>query len=338
VREIAVGRDTFTVAAVQGLHRDQEAIEMLRNGYLIAVPFLLMAAGVSGWLLARTSLAPIGAMRRRAEEISATNLHERLPVQNPGDELGRHAMIVNGLIERLDHAFEQQRRFMADASHELRTPVALLRAEADVTLSRTQRSETEYRDAFEVVHSGARRLSAIVDDIFLLARADAGRQLVERHAVQLDEIISDAARAVRSLAAQRSVRIEVGPLVDAPAVGDRELLGRLLLNLLDNAIKHSPSDSRVVMSLELAGSAQLVRVRDAGEGIPAEAQPHIFERFYRADRSRARAESSATSGAGLGLAIARWIAEEHGGWLELSRSDANGTEFCLMLPRDETAL
>jgi signal transduction histidine kinase len=271
-------------------------------------------------------------MSARAAEISSTNLNERLPVGSRRDELSGLAAVVNGLLERLEQAFAQQRRFMADASHELRTPVAVLRTEADITLSRPHRSEDEYRESVAVMRDSARRLGRIVDDLFLLARADAGHLPIRHGPIYLEEVIDDAARAVRALAQERGVRIDVKPLEDSPFSGDADLLGRLLLNLLDNAIKHSPSGGTVTLSLARVGREYWIGIADEGKGIPPEAQAQIFERFFRVDKTRSRSGATETSGAGLGLAIARWIAEAHGGRLELVRSNDTGTEFQLALP------
>ena len=239
-------------------------------------------------------------------------------------------------LSPVERAFALQRRFMADASHELRTPVAVLRTEADVTLSRSHRTETEYRESVAVMRDSARRLGRIVDDLFLLARADSGHLPIRRESLYLEEIVDEAARTVRSLAQERGVRVELLPLDDSPLEGDPDLLGRVLLNLLDNAIKHSPTGGTVTVALTRHPLEYHVCVTDEGPGIPAEAQMQIFERFFRVDQSRARDNRDDTSGAGLGLAIGRWIAEAHGGRLELVRSDSRGTEFRLALPTPRT--
>lgn len=320
------------VAAAYPLHGNQETLEAVGTTFLIAIPLLLLIASVGGYFLAGRSLSPVAAMSARAAEISSTNLNERLPVGERRDELGALAQVVNSLLERLERAFAQQRRFMADASHELRTPVAVLRTEADVTLSRPNRTEAEYRESVAVMRDSARRLGRIVDDLFLIARADAGHLPLRREPLYLEEVVDEAARAVRALAHERGVRVELLPLEDSPFNGDADLLGRVLLNLLDNAIKHSPEGGMVTLSLTRGALEYYVSVADVGSGIPAEAQAQIFERFFRADKSRSREDAGDTSGAGLGLAIGRWIAEAHGGRLELVRSNTTGTEFRLTLP------
>ena len=344
-----VGHHRVTIVAAESMADQQELLEDTRAGFLVAIPLGLVLAWFGGNALARRSLAPISTMTVRAAKIGAMSLHERLPVDNPRDELGRLATVFNDLLARLDAAFEQQRRFMADASHELRTPVAIMRGEADIALSQTGRTPDEYRGALEVVRAEGRRLSRIVGDLFLLARADAGQRPLARRELYLDDVVSDCVRAVRSLALRRSVtvhcsidpptstemdRSEGGPTLAEHAYrGDEELLCRLLVNLLDNAIKHAPAGSTVDVDLTSDARGHRLVVIDHGEGIPTEARAHVFERFYRADAAHSREMASETGGAGLGLAIARWVAEAHGGSLTLLESQPGRTAFEAWLPR-----
>ena len=332
----------FTIIGVRSLADQQELLEDTRTGFLLAIPLGLLLAWIGGYALARRSLAPVSAMTTRAAAISATSLHERLPAGNPRDELGQLAGVFNELLARLDASFEQQRRFMADASHELRTPVSIMRGEADIALSRASRSPDEYRDALEVVRSEGRRLSRIVEDLFLLARADSGQQRLKVRALYLDELVGDCVRVMRSIALAREVtlRCSVEPPAstdsgpgDAHAYdGDEELLRRLVVNLLDNAIKHSGRGGSIDVRLVGSATQHLLRVTDHGAGIPATAQAHVFDRFFRADESHARDATSETGGAGLGLSIARWVAEAHGGVLSLASSVPGETIFELRLP------
>jgi signal transduction histidine kinase len=271
----------------------------------------------------------VTAIAEQAARIGATSLHERVPVHNPRDELGRLATVLNSLLERLDRSFEEQRRFTADASHELRTPVAIISGEAELALSRETRSPAELRDALARVRAESDRLKKIVDDLFLLARAEAGDPIVVPREVYLGEVAADSVRAVRSLAEQKTVKLAFEGPDDLPFRGDEALLRRLFVNLLDNAIKYTPAGGDVTLSTEQRNGDYLVAVTDSGPGIPPEAQPHIFDRFFRADRDR---RESATGGAGLGLAIASWVAQTHGGKLVLERSDASGSRFVVRLP------
>ena len=330
----------YSVAIVQSRHAEEEILENARLACLVAIPIMLLAAGVGGSFLAKRSLAPVAAMSERAARIGATDLSERLPVWNPRDELGQLAVVLNELLSRVDHSLEQQRRFMADASHELRTPVSIMRAEAEVALAADARTPKEYRDSLRVVVDTSARLSTVVNELFLLARADAGQQPLRRSALYLDELLSDSVRAVRALAVRSGVVILPVLDVDAPFDGDDEMLRRLVTNLLDNAVKYSGSGSTITVSLAKAPDSYRVSIRDTGAGIPPEAQAHLFERFFRADAARSRAASGSGSmggGAGLGLAIAQWVAEAHGGRLTLASSSPAGTEFVLWLPRELSA-
>jgi heavy metal sensor kinase len=337
VLPIALGGAPMTVAAAASLHDEAELLESVRTAMAVIIPIVLVAAWAGGYALARRSLAPVVAMSDRAAAIGATSLDDRLPVANPRDELGQLARTFNGLIDRMAAAFEQQRRFMSDASHELRTPVAIMRGEADVALSRDDRAAEEYRDALRIVRGEGRRLSGIVNDLFLLARADAGQQPLRTADLYLDDLLADCARAMRSLAAQRGVDLRLEPPAphasDYALRADEDLLRRLFLNLLDNAIKYSGPAASVRVSLASHDGRYRVTVADTGPGIPADARAHVFERFYRAEAARSRASGSETGGgAGLGLSIARWIAEAHGGSLALEASSGAGSTFAVTMP------
>ena len=270
-------------------------------------------------------------MSRQARLISAQALGVRLPVANPADELGGLAQTFNDLLQRLEDSFATQRQFMADASHELRTPIATSRTAVSVTLKRPHRNEAEYRDALRIVEEQTTRLTRIVDDMLTLARADAGEYPLRVISFYLDELVQDVARGARVLA-RAGTRIEASAPVETPFSGDEDLLRRMLLNLVDNALQHVPPDGDIRIALEQAGDEVRIRVSDNGPGIPFEAQPHIFERFYRADRARTRRNAAEGADAGLGLAISKWIAAAHHGRLELVRSDSTGTVFQAVFP------
>jgi heavy metal sensor kinase len=306
----------------------------IRDLLYIAIPGALLISGLGGWFLTRQSLAPVVSMSERARRISAENLEQRLPVINPRDELGRLAATFNELLSRLDESFSYQRRFMADASHELRTPLSVMRTATGVTLEREGRTEIEYRDALKIIDEQARRLSHIVEDMFTLARSDVGRQGLRQSDFYLDELIMEVARAGEVLASRKGVEISVAPAVETPFHGDEGLLRQMLLNLLDNSVKHTPAGGSVSVRLERENGHHAITVSDTGAGIPPEAQSKIFERFYRVDKARSRAEAAqgAMSGAGLGLSIARWIAEAHGGQLVLKSSGETGSTFVASLP------
>lgn len=327
---VQIGAQPFTLLVARPTEEEQEVLGELRAALLLSAPVILLLAAVGGYLLAVRALAPVDAMSREASRIGAGNLESRLPVREPGDELGRLATVLNDLLSRLQRAFEQQRQFMADASHELRTPVAVIRGEAEVALSRQERSAAELREALEVTGDEAARLTRTVEDLFTLARADAGQLPLSPGDFYLDELLQECSRAVRSLAASAGVELICDTPEEAPVRADEGLVRRMVLNLLDNAIKHSPAGGMVRISLRRESADYGIVIRDTGEGIPPEVQPHIFERFVRADAARTR--GGRRDGAGLGLAIARWIAEAHGGSLDLVKSGPCGTEFAASLP------
>lgn len=326
---ISPANTPFIILASQPLKVVEEELESLREILYFATPAALLLAGLGGWFLARQGLAPVAAMARSARQIGAGSLDSQLPVANPRDELGQLATTFNELLARLDAAFAEQRRFMADASHELRTPLSVMSTAAGVTLKREHREEGEYREALRVIAEQTRRLTRIVQDMFTLARADVGRYPLRRQTLYLNDLLAEVARAGELLASCKQLSVELSNLPDAPFDGDEDLLRRMLLNLVDNAVKFTPKGGAVRLGLERREGLYLLTVSDTGPGIPAQARAHVFERFYRADKARTRAEDG---GAGLGLAIARWIAQAHDGDLELADPDGEGATFLARLP------
>src|SRR5262245_479386 len=322
----------FLIVMRQSRETIDAELDSLRQVLYLAVPLALALAGIGGWLLARKSLAPVVEMSAHARRISAENLGERLPVANSRDELGRLAATFNELLERLNAAFDQQRQFMADASHELRTPLHVIGTAADVALNQSHRKEDEYRDALTMIQQQGRRLTRIVEDTFTLARADTGRRELDVRNFYLDELLAETTRAAQVLAEHKGVHLMLQAADETPYHGDEGLIRQMLLNLFDNAIKHTPPEGMVRVDLVRSGAALEIVVADTGPGIPAEAQPHIFERFYRVDKARARTANGHVGGAGLGLAIALWVAEAHNCSLILQRSDQTGSTFVITLP------
>lgn len=322
----ALGQD-FYIGVAEPLHGLVEQIETIRRIFYIGLPVTLLVAGISGFLLAKKSLSPVTEMSEQAKRISAMNLQERLTVGNP-DELGRLAETFNELLSRLDGSFENMRGFMADASHELRTPLSIIRGEADVTLSQNRNAD-EYKESLAIIQDEARRLSFIVDDMLALARADAGQHPLKFEEFYLNDLVEDACRAAQVLAVRKGVALRLDLNEDIAFSGDEVLLRRLIMNLLDNAIKYTPAGGSV--SVRLISEPESVKfiVSDTGIGIPAEAAPYIFERFYRADKARSRADG----GSGLGLAIAKWVAEAHNGSIDLISNPDHGSKFIVLLPR-----
>ena len=296
-----------------------------REAMLIGIPIVLLLAAGGGLWLASIGLRPISTMAQRAARIAPTGLEDLGETQRT-DELGQLATAFNGLVARLRAALQTQRQFMADASHELRTPVSVVRATADVMLSRDHRDEGEYREAVAVVGDQARRLGHLVENMLVLARADAGGYTLRPVDLYLDEVVADCRRALDVLATERGVTIRSAATPEMAIRGDEDLLRRLMLNVLQNAVQHTAAGGSVSVDIAEEAGAVTIRVSDEGAGIPLEDQQRIFDRFVQLDPSRRG------QGTGLGLPIARWIAEAHQGTLVLERSDADGTTFRITLP------
>lgn len=321
-------RDTDLIALTTR-HRGEEA-ELLRSVAAmlwIGAPLWIAMSGLAGWSLVRKSLAPVAVMSAEAAVIGSADVTKRLRVANPGNELGFLATTFNALLDRLATTIEQQRRFMADASHELRTPISIVRGEAEVALTRP-RSVEELRDALSIIQQQSVQLTSVVDDLFLLARADAGQRMLAPSRFYLNELLADAVAAVRTSAAGKEITLDIDASEDIEIFADERLLGRLFVSLLDNAVKYTPRGGHVAISLSCDPTRCQVAVRDSGRPIAQEERERIFERFHRG-------ESRDTEGAGLGLSIARSIAQLHGGHLDLvpDIDTGNGNIFRTDLPR-----
>ena len=310
------------VAPLAPLHAQHgEMVWAMAWGVLIAL--ILAAAG--GWLIGVYTLRPLTRMAAEARQVDGQDPKERLTVPPVNDELGALATSFNGVLDRLSDGLNFQRQFMADASHELRTPVSVVRTATQVTLSRDMRSADEYREALGIIGEQANRLTRLVDAMFLLSRAEAHGVPLRREFLNLDDLLAESARALRVLADQRGVEVVTNGAQEVGLTGDDALLRQMVGNLLDNAIRHAQPGGRVDAELERAGSAAIVRISNDGPGIDAADRDRIFVRFVR---------SGASDGAGLGLPIARWIAEAHGGALRLECSRPGRTTFIVTLPLD----
>jgi len=330
-RPFTADGSTYVLVTLQSLRGEKEFLAALEQTYALVIPLAVLLAAVGGYFLARRSLSPVVSMSNQAEHIGAKNMQDRLAVRNTKDELGQLALSFNRLLDRLDDSFQHQRRFVADASHELRTPVAILAGEADVALSKRDRSPEEYRESLEILRKEALRLKQIVEDLFTLTRADIGQLPLTPSSFYLDELVADCVRNFRTIAQAKQITLTCAPSPELLVSADEALLRRMFLNLLDNAIKYTPVGGGVTVACSRVNAVYTVAFSDNGPGIPSSLQPRIFERFFRADESRARQDSS-SGGAGLGLAICRWIAEAHHGTLELTKSDAAGSTFTFSMP------
>jgi heavy metal sensor kinase len=295
---------------------------------LVSIPILLLCATAGGYWMSRRALAPVDQITQTARNISVQNLSSRLVVPKTRDELQRLSETLNSMLERLEAAFKKITQFTADASHELRTPVALMRTRAELSL-RKPRSAEEYRDALAEVHSELEKTSSLVEKLMVLARADYGAETLQLATTDLAEVVREACGQGAALA--ESKQIEFHNQIPQQPVwieADPHALGRLFLILIDNAVKYTPPGGRVEVAVAGENGSALGVVRDTGIGIAEEDLPHIFERFYRADKARSRE----SGGVGLGLSIGRWIAEAHAGTIEVQSSLGHGSVFQVRLP------
>jgi two-component system OmpR family sensor kinase len=318
----------YVAVAAEPIDAIDASLAAIRRAMFLALPLILVIAGASGYWFATRSLAPLDAMAVQARHITDSNLNTRLEIGNAAGELTALAQSFNELLGRLDQSFDDMRRFVADASHELRTPLAVIRGEADVALA-NERTAAEYKEALAIILDESRRLSRLVDDLLNLARADAGRVRLQAQEFYWNDLLAECCRSVQSIAAERRVELECRNAADTSFIGDEELLRRMTLNLLDNAIRYTPAGGKVVAELEAEATGVRLRISDTGIGIHPDAAEHVFERFFRADTARSRG----SGGFGLGLAIVKWIAESHRGVVVLASRPGAGSTFTVTLPR-----
>jgi heavy metal sensor kinase len=323
------GGRQFDVVLLASLADVDRELGQLLAALMATVPLALLLSLGLGYGLARRSLAPMERLRSLTEEITADRLDRRLPVANPGDELGRLAQTINAVVGRLERSFAEVRRFTADASHELRTPLTAIRTEAEVALGNSL-STDEHRQLLGSILEECDRLTRMTDQLLALAREDAGGA---RHAfgrLDLAALLGRVAETLRPLAQGKGVRLHAEANGPVPVRGDETRLRQVFYNLLDNAIKYTPEEGEVELTLTDQGGSARITVRDTGVGIPPEHLPHVFDRFYRVDRARSRAEG----GTGLGLSIAQSIVASHGGTIALASTPGQGTTCTVVLPSD----
>jgi heavy metal sensor kinase len=326
--EIRVQDSTYVLMIGTPMEDFYDATDRFRLILLLSIPALLGVASAGAYWLSRSAIAPVGEIARAASSIRENEMSKRLPVPQTGDELQSLSETLNELFGRLEGAFKRISEFTADASHELRTPIALMRTRTEVAL-RKQRSEAEYRETLIRIHSELERTSALIENLMTLARADSGTQTVPLAPTEMNEVLAEIWEPAKLLAKVKSIHYEQ-KLTESPLVvsGNAALLRRLFLILIDNAVKYTPSEGRISIALETRNSSAVAEVRDNGIGIPTADIPHIFERFYRSDASRSRD----SGGTGLGLSIAKWIAEAHRGEISVVSTVGEGSTFRVQLP------
>jgi two-component system, OmpR family, heavy metal sensor histidine kinase CusS len=290
------------------------------------VPAAVLALA-GGWWLMRKSLAPVAALTRAAEQVSAQNLHERLPRSGSGDEFDRLTEVFNGMLARLDDSFTRIREFTLHASHELKTPLTVLCGETETALREESLSPAErerYASQLDELH----RLTRIVEGLTLLAKADAGQITLQLENVRLDELVRDNFADTQILAEPQGIRVDLANCEDITVRGDRHRVRQLLLNLADNAVKYNRPGGSISMAARRADGLAEFTIANTGPGIPPECLPRIFDRFYRGDP----AHSSEVEGCGLGLSIAKWIVAAHDGTIKIESVPSQLTTVTVHLP------
>ncbi|MHB8216063.1 MAG: sensor histidine kinase [Candidatus Sulfotelmatobacter sp.] len=327
-QKMDVNGRVYIVQIGHPLHEEIETLDAFRNYLLWFAPLLLLGASAAGYWLSRRALAPVDALARTARTISGHNLSSRLEQLHTGDELQRLSDTLNEMLARIESAFLRITEFTADASHELRTPIALVHTEAELALRRS-RDESEYREALQHILVEADRTAKLIDELLALARADSGSEALSIRSLDLLTLLTESASKWAQVAPLRNLQFEerLGVKV-LPAMGDKNALRRVIDILLDNAFKYTPAPGKVTLSAEANEGHVAVSIEDTGVGIAPEDQARIFERFYRVDKARSRE----LGGAGLGLAIAQWIVQLHKGSITVKSELGRGSTFRVELP------
>ena len=332
-RSFRKGEVRYIVQTLAYLEPLDKLSARFRQNIYVAIPLFVLISWVAGYTLARKVLRPVHEMARTARHITSTSLNQRLVRTNSGDEFDVLAATLNDMIGRLEESFELLRQFAADAAHELRTPLTIVKGEAEVALRSNSASPETYRAALESTIRECDRMIGIITNLLLLSQADTDAVQLEKEPFRLDDLLTEVAETFRVLAEEAGLTLEVGQFPSVVVDGDRSRLHELFANLLDNAVKYTPTGGRITITCRADPEEVHVDISDTGIGIPEDEQAKIFDRFYRVDRSRSRE----TGGSGLGLSIARWIATAHGGRIEVHSAPGSGSTFTVSLPRATTA-
>ena len=317
----------FIVESGAPYHQIEVALHGLLLTFAIYMPFVVSLAVAGGYWLMRRSLQPVDEITKRAEGITSTNLSERLPVIRTGDELERLSKSLNRMIERLDNAFQHINRFSADASHELRTPLTILQLELE-GIAQNHRRDVSLGEQIGSALEETHRMSRIVESLLTISRLDAGEVKMDKSHLDLGELAASTAGEMKLLAEEKSISVRIQAGLGVEVAGDRVRLQQVVVNLIDNSIKYTPTGGTIEVRVGREGNNAVLEVSDNGLGIPSHDLPHVFERFYRADKARSRA----SGGAGLGLSIVKAICSAHHGDIQVSSQEGKGSTFRVELP------
>ena len=346
-RKVSAGDSSLLIAAAPAVAADgsrylvevgtsaaplEATLRRLLGMLAVGLPLTVAVAVAGGFVLVRRALDPVEPIARKAEEITQHNLSERLPVVHSGDELERLSVSLNHMISRLQEAMDGSKQFVADASHELRTPLTVMRGELE-SLAQDRRLGRETRETLGSVLEEVERLAEIVESLFALSRLDAGEASAQWRRFDLAELAATTAEQMSLLATDKNVSIGFDSPGNVVVEGDPARLKQVIVNLLDNAIKYTPGGGRVRLAVRRERGCALLEVADDGIGIPEEALPHVFKRFFRVDSSRSREQG----GAGLGLAIVKSICAAHGADVEVISSPGKGSCFRMRQPLADAA-
>ena len=325
---ISIGpRLIYIVQIATHLKSMQKTLENFRINILLAVLITLFLGSLGGWFLSRRGLSPIMVIIKATNKITATNLKQRLPTPQSGDEIDYLVNTINHMIARLESSFEKMAQFSADVSHELRSPLCSLKGETEVTLSQ-DRSPEEYRNVLAKNLEIFDSLNKTIEDLLLLSKADSGDVTLALSSIRLDNLLSNLYELFKVLADKKNINFTTSLTEKVALVGDKTKLQQLFCNLIDNAIKYTPAGGKIILSLKTQPHQIEVIVQDSGIGIPENELPHIFDRFYRVEKSR----SKTTGGTGLGLSICKWIVKAHQGEIQAESTPGKGSTFIILLP------
>ena len=328
-RRISVNGKAYTVQVAATVDEALEALNRFRVLLAFAAPLLLIAASAGGYWISSRALSPVDEISRAAQRISIENLTSRLHVPQTGDQLQRLSETLNEMLSRLEASVRRMTQFTADASHELRAPVSLIRTTAEVASLKRDRPAPEYLEALDDILEEAERTSQVVDSLMLLARTDSGKETLDCITVDACTIVRSAGEQGERLARNRGVEFSIGlPANPLPIQADAEALRRALLILMDNAAKYTPRGGSMRVELSRVNGFAIASVSDTGIGIEPTDVPHLFDRFWRADKARSREQG----GAGLGLSIAKWIVDMHDGSISVQSEIAKGSTFSIRMP------